>query len=255
MRYAYNNSSLQLTGNFNDVLHHRLFFGRNDAGNSVINAQEFRLWENGVGATEKNISTNAVVTLNPSDSSQDGKGGTIPNAQSFAICYIGILVQVSSTQATTPRQDDSTTSIDITPVQRVSPIPLVEALSTQCTFELWKNASIRLERGVVNEYPSTFGMQGSIGGSQASVPVLGAGPAQAAYTINSQQLINTNALMFRPLTAVQVLESLDQFYGSFQPRTQIDLASTFLVGHVDFYLVGLLSEDDKSRQFVADLTR
>lgn len=255
MRYSYDNSNLQLTGNFNDTMHHRLYFGTNGVGASVIPSQEFRVFENGVGQQEKNISTGAVKTLTPADSSQDGRGGTIPNAQSFVICAIGIHVALQTPQATTPVEDDSVTSVDVTPVNRVSPIPLVETIATQCTFELWKNASIRLEKGVINEYPCQFGLQGMIGGSQAAVPVLGAGPAQAAYTINSQQMIQTNGLMFRPLTVLQVLESLDEFYGVFEPRVEIDLASTLLVGHVDFYLVGLLAEDDKARQYVANFNR
>jgi hypothetical protein len=256
MRYGkYNIDSLSLSGNFNDVMHHRLYFGRNDAGASLIEAKEFRVFENGVGQQEKNISTGAIVTLSPADSSQDGRGGTIPNAQAFVIAAIGIHVSVQTPQATTPKSDDAVDTIDVYPVDRVSPIPLVEAIATQCTFELWKNASIRLERGVVNEYPCQFGLQGVIGGAHASVPVLGAGPAQAAYEIKSQQIIQTNGMMFRPLTVLQVLESLDEFYGVFEPRVAIDLGAatdTLLVGHVDFYLVGLLTTKDDARQYVVD---
>lgn len=257
MRYGkYTEDSLALSGNFNDVMHHRLYFGRSDAGASLIESKEFRVFENGVGQQEKNISTGAIVTLTPADSSQDGRGGTIPNAQAFVIAAIGIHVSVSNVQATTPKSDDAVDTIDAYPVTRVSPIPLVEAIANQCTFELWKNASIRLERGVVNEYPCQFGLQGVIGGSQASVPAL-AGGAQNAYTVNSQQLVQTNGMMFRPLTVLQVLESLDEFYGVFEPRVGIDLGGatdTLLVGHVDFYLVGLLTQKDQARQYVADFT-
>lgn len=254
MRYGkFNEAALSLNGNFNDVMHHRLYFGRNDAGASVIEAREYRIFENGVGQQEKNISTDAIVTLTPADSSQDGRGGTIPNAQAFVMAAIGIHVSVQNPQATTPKADDSDTTIDVTPVNRVSPIPLVEAIANQCTFELWKNASIRLERGVVNEYPCQFGLQGVIGGATASVPALAAG-AQNAYTVQSSQIIQTNGMMFRPLTVLQVLESLDQFYGVFEPRVNIDLASTQLVGHIDFYLVGLLTQEDEARQFVQDFS-
>lgn len=250
MRYGtYSQNPISLNGNFNDVIHHRLYFGSNDAVTSVIPSKEFRVFQNGVGQQEKNISTDAVVTLSPADSSQDGRGGTIPNAQSFVAAAIGIHVGVQTPQATTPKSDDSVTSVDVTPVQRVSPIPLVETIATQCTFELWKNASIRLERGVVNEYPCEFGLQGVIGGAQAAVPAVTSGPLQAAYTVNSQQMIQTNGMMFRALTVYQVLESLDEFYGVFEPRVGIDLASTLLVGHIDFYLVGLLAESDTARQF------
>jgi hypothetical protein len=252
MRFgSYKEDSLSLVGNFNDVMHHRLYFGRSDGGASQIEAKEFRVFENGVGQQEKNISTGAVVTLSPADSSQDGRGGTIPNAQAFVIAAIGIHVSVQSPQATTPKTDDSVDVIDVTPVQAPSPIPLVEAIANQCTFELWKNASIRLERGVINEYPCQFGLQGVVGGAQASVPVLGAGPAQAAYTISSQQIIQTNGMMFRPLTVLQILESLDEFYAVFEPRVAINLNATKLAGHVDFYLVGLLTQEDSARQLVA----
>ncbi len=241
---------LTQTGNFNDVLHHRVYFGTSGNGASVIASQEIRLFENGVGQSEKNISTGSVVTLKECDSSQDGKGGTIPNGQAFVCAAIGILVSVSNVQATTPFTDDAVTSIDVTPVYRGSGIPLVEALSQQCTFELWRNSDIRLEKGVINEYPCQFGLQGFAGGGQASVPVLGAGPAQAAYTNNHTGLIQTNGILFRPLTVYQVLEQLDQFYGVLMPQRQIDLAATKLTGHVDFYLVGLLANADTARQIV-----
>lgn len=254
MRYGkYDEADLSLIGSFNDVMHHRLYFGRNDAGASLILPREYRVFENGVGQQEKNISTDALVTLTPADSSQDGRGGTIPNGQVFVCAAIGIHVSVSNVQATTPKTDDSVTTIDVTPVNRQSPIPLVEAIANQCTFELWKNASIRLERGVINEYPCQFGLQGVFGGSQAAVPAL-AGGAQNAYTVNSQQLIQSNGLMFRPLTVMQVLESLDEFYGVFEPRVGIDLADTLLTGHIDFYLVGLVTQEDVARQFVANFT-
>lgn len=237
-------------GSFNDVLHHRIYFGTNGSGPSVIQAQEVRLFENGVGQQEKNISTGSTVTLKECDSSQDGRGGTIPNGQAFVAAAIGILVSVSNVQATTPFTDDAVTSIDVTPIYRASPIALVEALSQQCTFELWRNSDIRLEKGVLNEYPCQFGLQGFAGGGQAAVPVLGAGPAQAAYTNNHTGLIQTNGMLFRPLTVYQVLESLDEFYGVLQPQRQIDLASTKFTGHIDFYLVGLLANNDVARQFV-----
>jgi hypothetical protein len=253
------NGDLSLAGSFNDVLHHRLYFGRADAGASVIGSKEFRVFENGVGQQEKNISTDAIVTLNPADSSQDGKGGTIPNAQSFVIAAIGIHVSVSSVQATTPKTDDSVDTVDVTPLYRVSPIPLVETIANQCTFELWKNANIRMERGVVNEYPCQFGLQGFSGGGQSTIAgVTGDVPAAAgftpgaAYGLDASTLIQTNGMMFRPLTVYQVLESLDQFYGVFEPRVAIDLALTLLTGHIDFYLVGLLADDYTARQFVAN---
>lgn len=248
MRYGdFQEKVMGQVGSFNDVIHHRLYFGRADAGASLIEAKEYRVFTNGVGSQEKNISTDAIVTLSPADCSQDGRGGTIPNAQSFVIAAIGIQVSVSNVQATTPKTDDSVSTIDVTPIAQVNPIPLVEALYSQCTFELWKNASIRLERGVINEYPCQFGMQGFSGGSNA-VPAL-AGGVQSAYNGNVT-VIQTNGMMFRPLTVYQVLESLDEFYGVFEPRVGIDLADTLLTGHIDFYLVGLLAQDYEARQFV-----
>lgn len=251
MRYgSYKQGSLSLSGGFNDVMHHRLRFGRSDAGASLIEAKEFRVFENGVGQQEKNISTGATVTLTPADSSQDGRGGTIPNAQAFVIAAIGIMVRVNSVQPTTPWTDDSVATVDVTPIEAPSPIPLVDAIASNCTFELWKNASIRLERGTLIEYPAQFSLQAAIGGAQASVPAL-AGGNQNAYTVASQQVIQSNGMVFRPLTVLQVLESLDEFYGVFEPRVNIDLASTKLAGYIDFYLVGLLTTDDTARQLVS----
>ena len=54
---------LLLEGSFNDVMHHRLYFGRNDAGASIIPSEPFRIFTNGVGQIESNISTGAQVTL------------------------------------------------------------------------------------------------------------------------------------------------------------------------------------------------
>lgn len=246
--WSQDEGQLKIEGNYNDVLHHRLYFGRNDAGASLIAPTEFRLFTNGVGQEEKNISTGATVTLKECDSSQDGNGGTIPNGQAFVITAIGIHVSLSNVQAATPFADDSVQTIDATPVVRSSPIPLVEALYNQCTFELWKNSDIRLERGVINEYPCQFGLQGFAGGSGSAVPALAAG-SQAAYAVNPTQLIQSNGMMTRPLTVFQVLESLDQFYGVFKANRGIDTEDMLLVGHIDFYLIGLLATKDYARQY------
>lgn len=260
MRYgAYKEDALSLMGNFNDVIHHRLYYGRNDAGDSIIQAKEFRVFQGGVGATEKNISTGADLTLTPADTSQDGKGGTIPNAQSFIMAAIGIKIFSSNVLATVARTDDSVDTIDVAPVYRASTVPLVDALAHQCTFELWKNASIRLERGVIDEYPTQFGFNGAFGGGQANVPAVTDGgdtPVQNAYTVNHTGFIQTQGMLFRPLTVLQILESLDEFYGVFEPRIAIDLAAnenspTLFNGHIDFYLVGMLAQEDKARQLVA----
>lgn len=247
MRYGnFTTGEMGQFGNFNDVIHHRLAFGRQDAGVSLIEAKEFRLFSNGVGQTEKNISTGADFTLTPADSSQDGRGGTIPNAQSFVIAAIGIKVTVPNIQPTVARTNDAVNTVDVTPVVQMNSIPLVQTLMEQCTFELWKNASIRLERGGLLEYPCEFGLQGFSGGSNA-VPALAAG-VQTAYNGNVT-LVQSNGMMFRALTVYQILESLDEFYGVFEPRVNIDLEDTFLCGYIDFYLVGLLAQDYIAKQY------
>jgi hypothetical protein len=230
---------LLLEGSFNDVMHHRLYFGRNDAGASLIPAEPFRIFTNGVGQIESNISTGAQVTLRECDTSQDGRGGTIPNGQAFVCVSIGIRVSVSNVQATTPFTDNSVTAIDVTPVWVANPIPLVHAISSQCTFELWKNSDIRLERGNIDEYPCQFGLQGFSGGGQ-----------DVGDTSEAVTFMSTNGLMVRPLTVYQVLESLDEFYGVFQAQRPIELEDTLLTGHIDFYLIGMLATRDQSRQYV-----
>lgn len=254
--YSQTQGNLVLEGSFNDVMHHRLYFGRNDAGASLIPSEPFRLYSNGVGSQEKNISTGATVTLKECDTSQDGQGGTIPNGQAFVVAAIGIHSSLSNVQAVTPFADDADTQIDANAIFRENPIPLVEALYNQCTFELWKNSDIRLEKGVVNEYPSQFGLQGFAGGGtstvarvQADVPA-GAGFAPgAAYGMEATVLAQFNGMMIRELTVFQVLESLDQFYGVFQAQRPINTENTLLVGHIDFYLIGLLVTKDIARQF------
>lgn len=258
--YSQTQQNLLLEGNFNDVMHHRLYFGRNDAGASVIPSEPFRLFSNGVGAQEKNISTGAVVTLKECDTSQDGQGGTIPNGQAFVISAIAIHCSLSNVQATTPFADDADTLINANAIFRENPIPLIEALNAQGTFELWKNSDIRLEKGVVNEYPSQFGIQGFAGGGtstvarvQADVPAAAGFTPGAAYGMEATVLAQFNGMMIRELTVYQVLESLDQFYGVFQAQRPIDTENTLLVGHIDFYLVGLLVTKDVARQFVTAL--
>lgn len=249
--WAMNEKQLVINGAFNDVIHHRLYFGTNGVSTSLIESADFPVFANGVGQQEKNISTGAIVTLTDAESSMRGKNGTIPKGDSFVITAIGIHIALSNIQATTPFEDDSVTSIDVTPITRVSPYPLLEALKSQCTFELYRNSDELLERGNIDEYPAQFGAQGFAGGSGAAVPAL-AGGAQDAYTVNPSQWIQTNGMMFRSLTVFQVLEELDQFYGIFKVNRPIDLADTLLVGHIDFYLVGRATTKYEARQYVAN---
>lgn len=226
---------VSIQGSWNDVLHHRLYFGTSGAGSSVISAGEYYLFSNGVGQQERNISTSGLVTLTDAESSMRGKNGTIPKGESFVIVAIGMNVTVSSVQATTPFEDDSVTSIDVTPVIQANPIPLVQTIQQQATFELWKNSNELLERGNFDEYPTEFGVSGW-GGT----------------TADDATLIGQNNAKFRNLTVYQVLTELDQFYGVFKVNREIDLASTKLVGAIDFYLVGKAMTKYEAPQYVAN---
>lgn len=224
-----------IRGAFNDVVHHRLYFG-GIAGTSIIRAGEKRLWANGVGQTEKNISTGADVTLTECDTSLTGENGIIPNGEAFVISAIGVHFEISNTQATTPFTNDAVQSIDVTPVAQASPVPLQQALKSQCTFELWRNADERLERGNIDEYPCQFGSQGF------------AGSESAAGDVNT--MVGTNGMVFRALTVYHELKALDQFYGVLKVCREIDLSATLLTGHIDFYLVGRAMTDYQADQFV-----
>lgn len=239
-----------ITRYWNDVIHDRLYFGINDGSTSVIAPKDYRIFINAVGQSTKNISTGNTVTQTDADTSLEGNGGTIPSGEWFVIADIGINIELSNVQATTPFSDDSDTSLNITPLYRVSPIPLHQTLMSQATFELYRNANERLEKGNVIEYPCPFGNNGFAGGALASVPVLGAGPAQAAYTVNPTVFIQGAGNDFRHLTVLQELEQLDQFYGIFKLNRQVDFASTLLTGWVDFYLVGRAMTNDQHYQFV-----
>ena len=240
-----------IQGSFNDVIHHRHYFGTSGVGASVISAGEYQVFANGVGQQEKNISTGAVVTLTDAESSMRGKNGTIPKGDSFVIVSIGIGVSVSNVQATTPFEDDTVTSINVTPVFQVNPIPLVQTIMEQCTFELWRNSNELLERGNIDEYPTEFGFTGFAGGSGASVPAL-AGGNQNAYTLNPSVLLQANGMKTRLLTVYQVLTELDQFYGILKVNREIDLASTKLTGCIDYYLIGKAVTKYEADQYVAN---
>jgi hypothetical protein len=239
-----------LSGYANDVIHDRLYFGDNSGGASVVQARDYRIFINAVGETTQNISSGSSVTQTEADTSLEGRGGTIPNGESFVITAIGINIKLSNVQATTPFTNNAVTSINITPVYRVSPQPLLDALMSQCTFELYRNSDERLERGNISEYPCEFGHNVAAGGAGASVPAL-AGGAQNAYTVNPFQYVESGGMRFRTLTVYQVLETLDDFYGNLKANREIDLVSTLLCGCIEFYLVGRLHDDITREQFVA----
>jgi hypothetical protein len=158
-----------VSGQANDVIHDRLTFGTNGGGASVIEPKSFKVFTTEIGQQSKNITTGAVITQTEADTSLEGNGGTIPNGEFFLIAAIGINVHLSNVQATSPREDDTITSIDVTPLYRVNPVPLYDALMSQTTFELLRNSNERVEKGNVSEYPCSFGNNGFAGGSGASI--------------------------------------------------------------------------------------
>lgn len=239
--WSMSKEQVSIQGSWNDVLHHRLYFGTSGAGSSVITAGEYYLFSNGVGQQERNISTSGLVTLTDAESSMRGKNGTIPKGESFVIVAIGMNITVSSVQATTPFEDDSVTSINVTPITRANPIPLVQTIQQQSTFELWKNSNELLERGNFDEYPTEFGFMGFSGGNGAT-----------SETSTDITLIGQNNAKFRTLTVYQVLTELDQFYGVFKVNREIDLDDTKLSGCIDFYLVGKAMTKYEAPQYVAN---
>lgn len=243
---------IAVSGYWNDVIHDRLYFGDNGGGTSTILAKEYRIFINEVGTQTKNISSGSTVTQAECDTSLEGVGGTIPNGEWFVISDIGINLNISNVQATTPFTNDAVTSINVTPLYRVNPTPLFTAIMSQCTFELYRNSNERLEIGNISEYPCEFGNTGFAGGSFASVPVLGAGPAQAAYTQNPQVYIDGAGSRFRALTVYQELAQNDQFRGIFKVNREIALASTLLCGQIDFYLCGRAMTNQQHDQYVRE---
>lgn len=239
----------QVSGYWNDVIHDRLTFGTNSGVASVIQPKEYRIFIAEVGTDVQNISTTATITQTEADTSLEGVGGTIPNGEWFVIKAIGINVHLSNVQATSPREDNTITEIDVTPLYRVNPVPLFDALMSQCTFEFYRNSNERLERGNISEYPCNFGNNGFAGGSGASVPAL-AGGNQNAYTVNPTIYINGAGVQERNLTVYHELKQNDQFRGIFKVATQINLAATLLVGWVDFYLIGRAMTNDEHNTYV-----
>ena len=249
--YAYKADKLVRSGYYNDVIHDRLYFGDNDGGTSTIQSKEYQLFVNAVGQQTKNISSGAIVTQSKAETSLEGIGGTMPHGDWFVITQIGIHLEISNVQATEPFTNDAVTSINVTPLYRVSPIPLHQAIMSQCTFELYRNANELIEQGGLPEYPSGFTTQGFAGGGGASVPAL-AGGAQNAYTVNPTVFIDGGGVQFRNLTVYQELEEFDQFRGVLRVNREIALSSTLLCGQIDFYLVGRLMTEQAHQQFRAE---
>jgi hypothetical protein len=242
---------LEISGYANDIIHDRLTFGDNDGGTSTIQAKDFRVFINAVGENTTNISSGAAITQTEADTSLEGRGGTIPNGEAFVITAIGINLHLSNIQATQPFTNNADTSINVTPLYRVSPLPLHDAIMSLSTFELYRNSDERLERGNICEYPCEFGNFVAAGGAGASVPAVTTGPLQAAYTVNPLQYIESGGQRFRTLSVYQVLQSLDDFYGVFKVNREIALSATLLCGYIDFYLVGRLATQYGADQFVA----
>jgi hypothetical protein len=252
MREIMAQNQYAVSGFFNDVIHDRLYFGDNDGGTSTIQSKDYRIFINEVGTQTSNISSGADITQTDADTSLEGVGGTIPNGEWFVITAIGINLHLSNTQATQPFTNDADVSLNVTPLYRVSPIPLFDAIMSQCTFELYRNSNERLEKGNICEYPCEFGNTGFAGGSGAAVPAVTSGPLQAAYTTNPTVYIDGAGTRFRELTVYQELKQNDQFRGIFKVNREIALASTLLCGYIDFYLVGRALTDDQHDQFVAE---
>lgn len=240
------------TGYFNDIIRCRKYFGTDNAVNaSVIQSKDYLLFRIGQGEVDKNMSTNEDVTLLDCDSSLFGNQGIIPNAESFTVYGIGIDIHLANFAPTTPFEGDSVTDINVVPQKNVNPYPLVDAIRSQSTFELWRNSTELLEQGNLADYPCGLSMTGFAGGTNAVVPVLGAGPAQATYNQDGMVYVQ-NGLAFRPLTVYQTLGSLDQFYGKLKVCRTITLTTTSIVGYIDFLLVGRASVNRAAKQLVSN---
>lgn len=241
---------VKVLGSFNDIIHHRLYFGASDGTASVIAAAEYRIWANGVGQTENNISTGAAITLKECDTTLSGENGIIPNGENFIVTNIGIKLQVFNQLATTPFTGNAVNTVNVTPIVKPSPIPFIENFMAFSTFELYRNSDERLERGTLCEYPTPFGSQAVAGGGAATVPALSGG-AQASYAVNPTIMNGSNGIMWRELSVYHIFQQLDQFYGILKVHRAIDLASTQLSGWIDFYLAGKATTNYETEQIVA----
>lgn len=247
MRDMSNTSASQKQG-FNDIIRYRKFFGSQTGATSLIPATEFYLFQNSVGQADKNISTQAVVTLKQPDVSLLGQNGTIPNAEAFIITHIGIDIHVANVQATNMFTNDLITNLDITPVSVVNPYPLFDAIRTHGTFELWRNSADLLEQGNIADYPSGIAMNGWSGMSNVVPAAAGFAPG-AAYTQNAVSVLQ-NGAGWRPLAVWQELKALDQFYGKLKFARPIDLNATALCGYIDVLLRGWAAVDKRDTQFI-----
>lgn len=244
--------SSSIKGRGNDVIHDRHYWGDNAGGSSIIAANENRIFVAPVGTGDVNISTGAAVTKKEADTSLEGQGGSIPNGESFVIYAVGVNVKCSNIQATTPFTNNAVTSINVTPLYRVSPLPLIDAIMSQGILEIYRNANQLIERGNFPEYPCEFGQNVMAGGGSASVPAL-AGGNQNAYVVSPLHYIESAGFQFRALPVYNVLRALDEFYGIAQFSRAIDLASTLLCGYIDYYLVGQVNLDFTAPQAYANL--
>lgn len=232
-------SPVQLYTNYNDIIRYRKYFGAL-SGTSIIRADTFYLYKQGVGEVDKNISTGSSVTLKECDVSLFGQNGVIPNAESFLVQAIGVDCKISNSQATTPFTNDAVTSINITPAILPNPTALLQNILDMSTFTLYRNSTELLEQGNLRDYPSGLCEKADGGGQIEVVPAITQGTAaglQTTYTHNPWVFIQ-NGFAFRELTVWQEFQPLDQFYAELKVCREIDLSSTLLTGYIDFLLIG-----------------
>ncbi len=235
-----------IVAQYNDIMFYRKYFGTADTGaTSLFSTQTVPVFTQGRGNVDKNMTTQADVTLQDCDTSLFNQNGIIPNAQSFTIMGIGIDIHLANVQPTTPYEDDTITQINLNAAQIDNPYPTVDYIRSQGVFSLYRNSTEFLEQGNVSHYPS--GLYNAGWGSDGSHAAAESGtPAQAGFIIAS------NGASFRPLTVWHRLEALDQFRGEFKLCRPATLTGTGIAGWIDFMLVGQVDLDRKTTNLVAN---
>lgn len=244
--------SQKQTGVMNDIIRYRFTYGAVNTGTtSIIAATKFYAFKKGVGETDTNLSTGALITLQPCDTNLISTNGIIPNAERFTIYGIGVDAHLASISATTPFSDNTVTAgsgtINVNPLAVANCYPLIDFIRSMATFKLIRNSFQVLEYGNIADYPCGLYASGWGSNGQASVPAVTTGPVQAAYTQNGFMTAQ-NGATFRKLTVAQILEANDQFQGEFEICRPATLTGTGLVGYVDFLLVGELELNKDNTQ-------
>jgi len=243
----------KLIGSFNDIIRDRRFFGDADlAAQSVWGTEETRLFENGEGSIVSNLTTGAPCRLRKCDTSLFNNG-IIPNSQNFVVMAIGIDIHLSNVRAQVPYTDNTIQTIDVSPAQVNNPYPLLDAIRSFGTFDLYKNATDFMEGGNVSDYPCGLYVSGSGSDGSSVVPATADGGEQDTYNVNGFVVLQ-NGMAFRPLTVWHVLEELDQFYGRFVMQYPLNLTGTGLTGYIDFLLIGQANVDDQGIQMITNFT-